>query len=300
MEVRLESLPTLLDGCAYTLNVANLNDLNSDEFLKADLGLPIVLNYTNKAIDRLCPDIASFTTTLYEILRALPPTNFHGFVVNYSPTSRKLCNFTSCISSLVLATSMAWHTTHMDNDYIENFLNFLFYEDDQDVLGKTMIDLGTKLPLSNQISVFDHMIENSSLNGLQIKIETLHDVCKCIKTHRNLLQKCQPKSPLATIVIEEIHQHLHLMYFLSRICYCLLNIDDASPHISRIPEVQKSDNSNKLMALIDDHEAFCKIHYKSTSTYGYISVKLLKDLLHELLPSNTPPSSPALRGVYNI
>lgn len=53
------------------------------------------------------------------------------------------------------------------------------------------------------------------------------------------------------------------------------------------------------MIVIKQYESFMEKYYMKSSS-EYTSVIILKDILKQILPSNTPPTSPSLMGVFNI
>ena len=57
---------------------------------------------------------------------------------------------------------------------MENVINYFIYEDNKDVIGHLIVDMGDKLPTTNEISVFDHLLSFSPLNELPVTAEKIH------------------------------------------------------------------------------------------------------------------------------
>ena len=57
---------------------------------------------------------------------------------------------------------------------MRNVTNYFIYEDNKDVIGHVIVDMGDKLPTTNEISVFDHLLSFSPLNELPLTVEKIH------------------------------------------------------------------------------------------------------------------------------
>ena len=57
---------------------------------------------------------------------------------------------------------------------MRNVINYFIYEDNKDVIGHVIVDMGDKLPTTNEISVFDHLLSFSPLNELPLTAEKIH------------------------------------------------------------------------------------------------------------------------------
>ncbi|XP_057315286.1 uncharacterized protein LOC130656447 isoform X2 [Hydractinia symbiolongicarpus] len=293
IDMHLDHLTSLLNSFSFTVNLSQADRLEERIEMVDNLGLQCIVCYENNNLNRLFPNIMNAMSSVHEISYKLNNYNVAGLSTKLSSSSKKLCSWSSFLPTIVMTSFMGWNAPkELDETYIKNIINYQIYEDDNDLIGNYFVSMGNSLPLTTaDRSLFDDMLAYCSIDASSLTTENLQEICKTIKVLKLDIQKMKLGSSLNNFFVEESIILLNVLFFLSRICYGVLNLQtkDKTQNLDDLSQLNKSDHSNRLMTLINEYEQYCSKYYKHSSS-GYVSVELLKNLLRKILPKNAPSS----------